>query len=241
MKTIMSSVDFKKVRKFGQKDKDIVYGFLKRMQSMFPTDNPYYIIVQLIQDLILLYFGIVIDTKVLKDEEQRELFEMVNSHTNNEYNGDWKLIFQATRDGFKRSDFYEKCDKLDNIICIIQTSQDTVLGGYTSLKLDQSKDCHEDDATAFVYLIRSNGKLDPKLYPALENGNLSVQHYFSGYLSFGYLGDAFFIHTEDSRNVCVAWISRDYCSQYGLERYQLHGENYRVGLTEIEVFQLQKL
>ena len=65
----------------GQRDKDIVYGWIKQVQTVFPMDNSHYTIVQLIQDLILLFFHIAMDTKILTDEEEKKLFEMVMNLT----------------------------------------------------------------------------------------------------------------------------------------------------------------
>ena len=53
-----SNFDFRKVKKIPQKQKDIVYGYIKQMQRiLFPNakDNPYFNINQLIQDMCLLY------------------------------------------------------------------------------------------------------------------------------------------------------------------------------------------
>ena len=57
---IPSGTGFKKVRRIHQKDKDMVYGYIKSIQILLPSDtNSYYTIDQLIQDLCLLYFSCV--------------------------------------------------------------------------------------------------------------------------------------------------------------------------------------
>ena len=62
-----------------QREKDIVYGYIKQIQSIFPfEDNPYYTIVQLIQDLCLLYYRVLIDTNILTNNEQMKLLEMID-------------------------------------------------------------------------------------------------------------------------------------------------------------------
>ena len=76
---------------------------------MFPMDIPYFTIVQLIQDICLLYFHPAINSKILTDEEAMKLLEMVNNHRNIENYNEWKLLFRASRDGLKRTDFYKKC------------------------------------------------------------------------------------------------------------------------------------
>ena len=115
--------DLKQVKQVCQKDKKIVYGYIKMVQAMLPSEeNPYYIIVQLIQDLILLCFHRLIDTRILTKDEQSKLYEMVNNYTNNKF-GEWRLLYRASRDGGERDEFYKKCDKIDNTLCVIQSIQ----------------------------------------------------------------------------------------------------------------------
>ena len=135
----MATIEFQKVKKIPQRYKDIVYGWIKEIQSVFPCDNPYFTIVQLIQDLCLLYFSAIIDTKILTDNEQMILYDMVNNQLNNKYcHCEWVLLFRATRDGFDRDDFYSKCDNRNNIICVTHSEENNVFGGYTSVSLDKS-------------------------------------------------------------------------------------------------------
>ena len=234
----MAQVDFKKVKRTGQRDKDIVYGYIKQMQLMFPEDNTYFTIVQLIQDLCLLYFCKVINSKILTDNEGIKLMEMVDNHRNTKYNnGEWKLLFRATRDGFKRCNFFDKCDKMDNTICIIQTPQNNVFGGFTSLKWEQSIQSniygHGVDPLAFVYTIRSNGELKAQIFPICGSvGSDAIQYYRHGYLSFGNYGSAFYIHDRK------VYVSTYYCTQYHLKTWQLNGDRIIVLPTEIEVFQI---
>ena len=54
-----SFLDQKKIKKISQKQKDIVYGYVNKMQSLLlrnGNDNPYYNINQLIKDLCLLFY-----------------------------------------------------------------------------------------------------------------------------------------------------------------------------------------
>ena len=84
--------DFKIVKEIQQKDKDIVYEYMRMMQEMFPSDNAYFTIVQLIQHLCLLCFWAVIDSKILTDDEAIQLFEMVSKHR--ECQSSWELLYR---------------------------------------------------------------------------------------------------------------------------------------------------
>ena len=246
----MATFDYKLIKRTSQRDKDIVYGFMKQMQSMFTEiDNPYYTIVQLIQDLCLLYFHQTIDTNILTDDEQHKLIEMVNHHTNNKYDGEWRLLFRSTRDGLKRDDFYSKCDGINNSICVIQTKENNVFGGFTSLYWDKSK-CknypmdHEDDPSAFIYIIRSQKGYKPEIIGVKNNGRRAVQHYTKGYLSFGEAGSAFYID-QYANDTAYLYAYSD-AIEYGLDLRteklnDIHGFNSSWSAsepTEVEVFQL---
>ena len=59
---LLFTMDLKKAKTVKQRDQDIVYGYIKLIQSLFidVSDNPYYIINQLIQNIILLYSRVFI-------------------------------------------------------------------------------------------------------------------------------------------------------------------------------------
>ena len=211
------------------------------MQSLLPSDNPYYTIVQLIQNLILLYFRVIINSKILTDEEQTKLFQMVNNHFKDERVADWKLLFRASRDGFHRNAFYEKCDKIPSTICIIQTPQNNVFGGFTKVKWDKSRGGHSKDASAFVYSLRSDGQLKAEFFPVVEPSKDAIQYYENGYLSFGSYGKAFYFYQESDKN--LRGYATDVASpSYDLKQYQFNGHaNYRYKPTEIEVFQVIRI
>ena len=227
----MAAADLRRVKHIAQKDKDIVYGYMKRMQSMFPDDMSYYTIGQLIQDLCLLYFHIALESKILTYEEGMKLMEMVNNHRNIQCYNEWKLLFRGSRDGLRRKDFFDKCDKMDNTLCIIQTPQNNVFGGYTSLKWDrETPPKHFSDPLSY-------GKLDGQLYPAKEFATEVIQYYPNGYLSFGSYGSGFFIHGPTKARL---YASRNDCFEYDLKTYHLNGEKIYVDPTEIEVFQIEQ-
>ena len=238
----MAQIDFKHIRSISQRDKDIVYGYMREMQSFFPDKNAYFIINRLIQDLTLLYFRVKLDTEILTAEEEIKLMQMVNDHLKSKYNDGiiWKLLFRGTRDGFKRDDFYKKCDKMGDTICIIQTPQNNVFGGFTSIKWHESGTGYKykTDSSAFVYLIRSDGQINPEIFPVKHNGRCAISYYSWGYLSFGWNGRA--INFAGSSASIIGWASSERCHEYSLVRGKLNGEaSYRFEPIEIEVLQLQ--
>jgi len=73
--------------------------------------------------------------KILIDEEQ-DIIENVNILTNKKIK---KLLYRASKDGFKSSDFHRKCDGHSNTIVIIKIRNKNIIGGYTRIKWESSK------------------------------------------------------------------------------------------------------
>ena len=249
----MAEADFKQVKSISQREKDIVYGYLKQIQSLLPSEsNSYYTIVQLIQDLILLYSRISIDTKILTDAEQVKLLEMVYNHLdNNKYpRNEWKLLFRGSRDGYHRNNFYSKCDNKSDTICIIQSPEGNVFGGFTSLKWikvgSSGRSGHEYDELAFVYHLRRKGHVNEEVFPVIQlptqmqgfsplNGRYyAIQQDPYGYLSFGGYGTAFFMTSTSCR------ASYGVCQAYNLGKGQLNDQQY-FDPIELEVFQIARV
>ena len=154
-----------------------------------------------------------------------------------------EIIYRASRDGVSKDEFYKKCNLKANTICIIQTPQNNVFGGFTSLKwLEPTRDIeveHMKDPKAFVYIIRSSEGDDAKLYPVQHGGKNAIQHYVSGYLSFGTYGSAFYVDAIGDIS-CIATEDNS-CHEYNLKMYQLNGTVTDCEPVEIEVFQLRPL
>ena len=164
---------------------------------------------------------------------------MVDKQLNNEHNyHDWKLLFRASRDGYGKPAFYKNCDLINNTICIIESPQESVFGGFTSLPWDKLKSKYgsvpDDDDKAFIYRIRANGNLVTEIYPAQNKGENAIQHYQSGYLSFGAFGKGIFM--SDGK-----WANASYarCEEYKIQRHYLNGEHSGFTPIEIEVYQIQ--
>ena len=161
----MAQTDFKKVKNFRQRDKDIVYGFIKEIQSVFPKDNSYYNIHDLIKHLCLLYFHHIIDSKLLTDIEQETLMKLFRDHNKDDFDQfHWQLIYRASRDGSTEKNAKEKYEYKKNLVAFIHTENDNIFGGYTSHGWDHSDSndgVYHEDKHAFVFGIRSSQNHEP--------------------------------------------------------------------------------
>ena len=240
-------VDLRKVDKIGQKYKDTVFGYISDAQRLFPPDNPYFIIADLIKHLCLLYYYLTFETSILTEQEQEEFFNLLN--TNNKFleQYEWKLIHQISNDrlGERRRCDVDKKQTIDkvygkpNIVCFFKGVDNNVCGGYTSTGWDKEKATKQIgksfDDKAFIFNIRSSKGYKPIILNVHPSKAYNALNYTSmQYCIFG-SDFALFLETDD----------HIYCNTsnvYDKERksvtYQLlggkHGEKYQ----KIEIFQL---
>ena len=93
------ALDLKKVSKISQRYRDIVNGYIKEVQQLFPTANAYYNIVDLIQHCILLYFYQQFESKILTDDEQEIFRNLFIDNDKAIIDESWKLIYRRSKNG----------------------------------------------------------------------------------------------------------------------------------------------
>ena len=183
------SIDLKKVAIINQKYKDIVFGFTRAAQSVFPGDNPYFNIVDLIKYLCLLYYYNLFDSKILTDKEKDDFFQLLSKNNKDFDDYQWNLLYRASRDGLNRDLFVNKVHGKPNVICFIEIEGGNVCGGYTSTGWTKGAEyyTHSKDSKAFIFGIRSS-----KDYAAMirnvkkndKNGE-ALYYFYDGYCWFG--------------------------------------------------------
>ena len=164
-------MDLKRVNKIGQKYKNIIAGFCRRIQISLPQDSVYFNIADLIKHLILLYYYPILKSKILTDEEQEKFIIFLKSNNKDIMNCSWKLIFDSTKDGLKCDKFVNKVYDHPNILLLIELNGECIIGGYT--KTGWNKEIYENldgdtyeekwtaDKDAFVFNFKSVTKEDP--------------------------------------------------------------------------------
>ena len=164
--------------------------------------------------------------------------EMVNNHRKFEHKHEieYCLLYRASRDGFGRDEFFEKCDQKKNTLCMIQSRENNVFGGYTSLMWDEQKrGGYEADPDAFLYLIRSNQGLKPKIFPIQHNGTRALEQDDSYILAFGGYGYGFWLQTGYEIR---GHATQRKCIEFAVNAHTFNGAKDPFGVSDIEVFQL---
>jgi hypothetical protein len=70
--------------------------------------------------------------------------------------GDWRLIYRASRDGYLASDFHSKCDDKPNTLIIIRSCSNCLFGGYTEKSWSNDvndSDILKPDPKSFIFSL----------------------------------------------------------------------------------------
>lgn len=68
-----------------------------------------------------------LDSTILTKEQKKNLLKLCDFARNKKFT----LLYRATRDGFRSTDFHSKCDKFNNTLTIIKTNNSRIFGGYS--------------------------------------------------------------------------------------------------------------
>ncbi|CAF1380556.1 unnamed protein product [Adineta steineri] len=75
----------------------------------------------------------------------------------------WELIYKATRDGFSANAFHSHCDNKGPTMTIIQSSNNYIFGGYTSVSWTSSQK-YQNDSAAFLFTLTNPHDIPPTKY-----------------------------------------------------------------------------
>jgi hypothetical protein len=68
------------------------------------------------------------------------------------------LIYKATRDGFKASDFHSRCDNKGPTISVIKSEHGKTFGGFTNLNWHKNGSHAAGDGKSFIFQLDNNTK-----------------------------------------------------------------------------------
>ena len=117
-----------------KRNMDIVFGYIRRCQTIFPSNKAYYQIPKSIQYSILIFYYLAIQSKILTDDETDRLlslFEQQNKYKeSNHYS--YNLLYASYRDEIGEDIFKEICHNQPHLLCLIEADNECVFGGYTA-------------------------------------------------------------------------------------------------------------
>ena len=184
----MATLPLERIKRIKQSIKDTVSGFVREFESSSDLNDQLEIPTS-VQFIILLFYYQTIDSTILTIEEEDNLLSLFNEHKkfNHLDNFEYNLIFQGTKDQFSEKSFKEKVHGHKNILCLIQTEKENIIGGFTSTGWSTTYPKHritESDDKAFIFSIRSSGECKVAIHDIDQAENaLRIQPGF--YCMFG--------------------------------------------------------
>ena len=227
-------LNLRKVAKIGQKYKDIVFGYIHRIQLLFPDDNNYFNIVDLIKFLCLLYYhDSIFESEILTEIEQSDFFELLSQNEKHFQHYEWKLIYKGKRDGLNAAICNNICRHKKNLFCFIHTEGDNVFGGYTSNGWRSGHLVFNTDPESFIFGIRSSKKYKPIISNIKYSVSMNAMVSYDGY--YLWFGSCSVIRCADTG--CVYHENPTCYNPLPTNRHFTGGKSSEK-LRDIEVFQL---
>lgn len=162
---------------------------------------------------------------IIKTEEQ---YNLICDLINKDKNFKFKLLYKATMDGDTKKIFHDKCDNQGKTICIIESKDGQIFGGYASKSWNKNQS-FISDPNSFLFNVNIKRK-----FPGTNNPGLR-----SGYIcNFGYTGEELYLYDGFLSNG-----PRDgSCNGgqgYNLKQYEISGGNSNYSVKEVEVYKVE--
>eukprot|EP01084_Bolivina_argentea_P224955 380268_1 len=102
---------------------------------------------------------------ILRENDKEYLIEIL-SQTLKTSKFTMSLLYNGKKNGFESSTFHNCCDGKGKTVIICETQSGNIFGGYTSITRE-SNNGWLMDKNAFLFLIRSNNKLQQQQCPIM--------------------------------------------------------------------------
>ena len=192
-----------------------------------------------INNIIYLFYKILIDSNILTEEENCKLYEMVlkELQTKNEVKAlNFDLIYRGTEHGFGFKDYWDKCENIKPAFVIIETTGNKVCGGCTSVGFRKDRGSNYRDPDAFIYSIRTNdSKYPPKIFRVIHAN--SAMGFWFGYLG-SFSGSGIWLRENCNKPGTNTGIAGLNYVPAGNTWYLNAGKRVQIQVKEIELFQI---
>jgi hypothetical protein len=149
----------------------------------------------------------------------------------------WELIYKALHDGFDANAFHIQCNNKGPTITIIQSDDDYLFGGYTSVAWTSSG-AWAVDSNAFLFTLTNPHNIPPTKYPIQRSRKANAVYHKHGYgPTFGAGHDLHVASNSNSNYTSYATFPYAYSDTTGQGSNTFTGHrNFTV--ADIEVFKL---
>ncbi len=180
-------------------------------------------------------------TDMLAGFSNGTLLQLEHKKKLNEFYGkmhqQWELIYKASRDGFNANAFHTRCNNKGPTMTIIQSNNNYLFGGYTSIPWT-SDNSYKNDTTAFLFTLTNPHDIPPTKYLLNpdKTGN-AVNHTSSYGPTFGGGHDIHLANASNSNKSSYSNFPTAYTDTTGKGNATFTGaRNFTT--SDIEVFKL---
>ena len=142
----------------------------------------------------------------------------------------YTLLFRASRDGYKASNFHSKCDGKTNTVTLVETMTLRRFGGFTDAQWEQSSGSYKSGSNGFVFSLDNN-----EIYYNKDN-RYNIYCHSSYGPTFGGGFDFYICDSCNSNNSSYDSSGNSY--ETNGKQYALAG-SYNFLVRDYEVFQLE--
>ncbi|CAF0858914.1 unnamed protein product [Rotaria sp. Silwood1] len=169
------------------------------------------------------------------------LLQLEHKKTLNEFYGKtnqrWKLIYKASHDGFDANAFHFCCNNKGPTMTIIQSSNNYLFGGYTSIPWT-SNDSYADDSTTFLFTLINPHNIPPtKYFIRPDHTECAIRHHKNYGPTFGAGHDIYLANSSNSNNSSYTNFPTSYFDTTGMSDMTFTG-TYNFSASDIEVYKL---
>jgi len=171
------------------------------------------------------------ESNIIKDKKEYEFIENRLKLAGNNRDIRYKLLYRASKDGDKAKTFHEKCNGIKGTLCLVETTDNIKLGGYTEALWDGSGFKKDDKAFCFSLNLKKIYNVGIPEYAIQPRENYGPR--FANTL-FGIENESF------KKGEKGGWCSYTSDKAYGIieKTYEITGGKEYFGVKEVEVFQI---
>eukprot|EP00347_Sterkiella_histriomuscorum_P021316 403334427 len=176
----------------------------------------------------------LVNLELDKDEKSLFLTAGIENYSSKKF----KLLYQASRDGFSASSFHEKCLNQGPNIWFILSEYGKVFGAYTPIPWQNFNSWYQDEQT-FIFSLTNKS-----IHRQYQNYRHAIYYNKLQLCQFGARGDIFIGSDSDQFIESVCQLGGTYSLPEGCDYQSDQANNYLAGslhfkIIEIEVYQLQ--
>ncbi len=180
-------------------------------------------------------------TDMLAGFSNGTLLQLEHKKKLNEFYGkmhqQWELIYKASRDGFDANAFHTRCDNKGPTMTIIQSNNNYLFGGYTSIPWT-SDNSYKNDTTAFLFTLTNPHNIPPTKYLIKPGtGTYAVNHYSTYGPTFGGGNDIYLSSPSNANDSSYSAFPYSYTDTTGQGNKTFTGDK-NLTASDIEVFKL---